>query len=432
MLAEKVKKFISANSLTDPNDSVLVAFSGGADSMCLLHILKSLSYNVSAAHLNHMLRGDEADRDENVARSFCKEYDIPFFSCRVNIAEIAKSSKVSEETAGRNERYKFFSRVASEHNIEKIATAHNKNDNAETILMHLIRGCGTNGLAGIPKSRGNIIRPLLGCCREEIEDYCHEHNLPYITDSSNLKMVYTRNKIRHELIPLLTEYNINILSAFSDLSDLMLKDKKYFEDKIDKIVGKKSAVPISEISSFDDAILYRIIARICSNAGLSAEYKHINMIVDQIKKGSFGKRFDVPMGVVELSGGMLSALEELPEGFCYDITPQSYIELESYIIEASNEKKAEISFYLPRHADIQVRSRRAGDKIKIRGMTKKLSDLFIDKKIPASARDKIPLLTVNGEIIYVFGIEKSDLSTDTAKNDKTFVLNISNKEYTNE
>lgn len=432
MLAEKVKKYISANSLIKDNESVLVAFSGGADSMCLLHILKSLSYNVSAAHLNHMLRGDEAKRDEEIARQFCMTYDIPFFVSHVDVSSVAKSNGISEETAGRAERYKFFERIAHEYSIDKIATAHNKNDNAETVLMHLLRGCGTNGLSGIPKMRSNIVRPLLSCSRSEIEAYCKQHCLSYVTDSTNLENIYSRNKVRLELLPKLCEYNTNILSALSNLSEMMTADKEYFNLKVNEITESKNSIPLKKITALDDALLYRVINNLCDNAHLSPEFGHIKIVADLIKSGISGKRIDVPGGIIEISCGKISALKSMPEAFCYNITSSSVLELKNYIIEASDKILSDTHFILPLQAEITLRSRIAGDKIKLHGMTKKLSDLFIDKKIPASKRDDIPVLTVNGEIIYVFGLFKSDIALNFVKNDKTFVLNISNKEYTNE
>lgn len=432
MLAEKVKKFISANSLIKDGESVLVAFSGGADSMCLLHILKSMSYNVSAAHLNHMLRGNESDNDERVAREFCKTLGIPFYIFRADIATISKETRVSEETAGRDERYKFFDRIASENKIDKIATAHNMDDNAETILMHLLRGCGTAGLAGIPVKRNNIIRPVLCCSRSEIEDYCKKHCLPYVTDSSNLSTVYTRNKIRHELIPMLKRYNENILPSLASLSELMTADKKYFQKIIDELVGSRTSIKTEKLKQMPDSLLFRAIARLSKNAGFSPEFKHIKKIGQMIKSDITGKKTDVPGGTVEISCGVLSAVKKFSEGFCYNISPGSKTELENYHLTACDQVISDLHFILPQDAEITVRSRRQGDKIHVRGMTKKLSDLFTDKKVPAHKRDEIPLLTVDEEIIYIFGYEKSDLISKFTKNDKTFVLNITNKEYTNE
>ena len=431
MLAEKVKNFISANSLLKETDSILVAFSGGADSMCLLHILKSLSYNVSAAHLNHMLRGGEADRDENAAEVFCKKLGIPFFLHRVDIASLANSYGISEETAGRQERYSFFSRIAKEKGIDKIATAHNLNDSAETILMHLIRGCSPDGLSGIPKSRDNIVRPLLCCSRDEIEQYCKEHNLPFVTDSTNLESIYTRNKIRLELLPLLGEFNSNVLSALTNLGETALADKEYFGSIVSDICKDNTEISVEKINKLPDAVLTRVVAQLGRNAGLNCQYSHIISVAEFIRSGKSGK-ISVPGGCFEVSCGTLSALTEDFQSFCFRLSSTGKIELKDYIISADSKITSDCYFVLPADGEITVRSRKPGDKFKVRGMTKKLSDLFIDNKIPANKRDEIPILTLNDEIIYVFDIEKSDFTPIFENNINTFVLNISNKEYTNE
>ena len=432
MLAEKVKKFIDSNELLSENESVLVGFSGGADSVCLLHILKSLSYPVSAAHLNHGLRGKEAERDENFAQAFCFKYGIPFFAAHKNISAIANATGVSEETAGRNERYKFFDEVASKNQVDKIATAHNKNDNAETLLMHLLRGTSTDGLSGIPQKRGNIIRPLLSCTREEIEEYCNKHNLSYVTDSTNLKNIYMRNKIRLDLIPQLETYNPNIISTLTNLCELSSVDKDYFTTQTDKILSGNTTADICKLKYLHDALLYRTISKLCNNAGLSPEYKHIKIIADAIKADLSGKRFDIPGGFVELSCGKLSANRQEVNKFNFKISPDTDIIIGKYHIKASDSVLSDTYFVIPITSEVIVRSRLDGDKIKVHGMTKKISDIFIDRKIPSSLRNNIPILTIDDEIYYIFDIEKSDLSTNETKNGKSFVLNISNKEYTNE
>ncbi|MBR5586758.1 MAG: tRNA lysidine(34) synthetase TilS [Clostridia bacterium] len=431
MLAEKVKNFITANKLFTETDSVLVAFSGGADSMCLLHILKTLSYNVSAAHFNHMLRGEESFKDEKASADFCKSLNIPFFLHRANIAEIAKSEGISEETAGRQERYRFFRHIASENGISKIATAHNLNDNAETVLMHLIRGCSTDGLSGIPKCRDNIVRPLLSCSRNEIEDYCEHHGLPYVTDSTNLESIYTRNKIRHELLPVLAEFNPNILSALTTLSDTALADKEFFSSLTYDLIGTATSVPTEKLTPLPNSLLTRAVARLGSNAGLSCEHRHIISVANFIRCEKPGK-ICVPGGYFESSCGIVSALTDATGGFYHSISPTGTIQIKGYTLSSESEITSDCYFVLPADGKIAVRSRKSGDRIRVRGMTKKLSDLFIDKKIPASRRDEIPLLTLNDEIIYVFGVEKSDLTFNFENNISTFVLNISNKEYTNE
>ena len=197
---------IENHGMLQKNDRVIVALSGGADSVTLLDILNSVKekYNLTIflAHINHGLRGDEADRDENFCRELSQKYNAEIFVKKANVKELAKQQKISEELCGRNVRYSFFEELADKLNA-KIATAHTASDNAETLLFNIARGSSVAGVASIPPIRGRIIRPLIEVTRTRIEQYCSEHNLNYVTDSTNLTDDYTRNNIRHNVIPLL-------------------------------------------------------------------------------------------------------------------------------------------------------------------------------------------------------------------------------------
>ena len=201
---KKVYEYIQKNKLIKESEHIIVGLSGGADSVCLLHILHSLSnrlkIKLTAIHINHMLRGQEAKRDENFAINFCKELGIEIITKRIDVLKIAKEEKISEEEAGRNARYSTFYEYKKILGADKIATAHNKNDNAETVIMNIIRGSGLSGLKGIDAKRNDIIRPILDLERKEIVNYCNACNLGFVTDSTNRETKYTRNKIRLKLI----------------------------------------------------------------------------------------------------------------------------------------------------------------------------------------------------------------------------------------
>lgn len=233
MLEEKVLETIKKYNLLQEKDTVIVAVSGGPDSMCLLNALVNLKEKlklnkIAVAHVNHMLR-EEAQEETEYVKKYCENKNIEIYIKYANIKEISENNKISEETAGREERYKFFEEIATKINANKIAIAHNLNDNAETVLMHFIRGTGINGLTGIkPYRDGKYIRPLIECDRKEIEEYCKEKKLNPRYDKSNLDNNYTRNKIRNLLIPELKEnYNPNIISGINKLSRIVLKEEEY-------------------------------------------------------------------------------------------------------------------------------------------------------------------------------------------------------------
>src|SRR5699024_2969941 len=203
-MINKVGSYICENDMLKMGDRIVIGVSGGADSVCLFYVFLDLvkKYNLElfVVHVNHGIRGQEADKDEAFVKSLCKEHRVSFISVKKDVPKIAKLEGLSEEEAGRNVRYEAFYQCYLENACNKIAVAHNKNDNAETILFHLFRGSGIKGLSGIPPKRDSIIRPLLCVEREEIERYLEKKKIPYIIDRSNLEEDYTRNKIRHKVL----------------------------------------------------------------------------------------------------------------------------------------------------------------------------------------------------------------------------------------
>lgn len=230
-LAEKVYAFTGENCLFSAPTTVVVGVSGGADSMALLHVLhtwRDHALRVIAVHIHHGLRGEEADRDEALVRSYCAENGIDCVVERADVRALAEEWNVGTEEAGRRVRYDAFERIRTDKNADVIATAHNADDAAETVLMHILRGCGVGGLCGIPAKRGRIVRPLLDCSRAEIETYCAENGVPYIVDSTNADPTYTRNRVRHQLLPLLREMNPSVTSALARLRTSAVQDETFF------------------------------------------------------------------------------------------------------------------------------------------------------------------------------------------------------------
>ena len=261
-MKEKVRKYIEANQILTPDGLVLVAVSGGADSIALLIVLQQLGYSIQALHCNFHLRGEESDRDETFVSDFCRQKDIPLLIRHFNTREYAVQHNISIEMAARDLRYEWFYQVQADTKAQCIAVAHHKNDQAETLLLNLIRGTGIRGLAGMYPLRNNIARPLLCVTREEILSYLNQMNQDYVTDSTNLEKEATRNKIRLDVLPLLAEINPNIINTLSDTCSIMASSlplyQKGVEEELQKalINADEINIPLLQESGKTDILLY--------------------------------------------------------------------------------------------------------------------------------------------------------------------------------
>ena len=240
-MEEKVLETIKKYNLIENGDKLVVAVSGGPDSISMLNILNEIkkdgiiSFEFVVAHVNHMIR-KEAKEDEEYVKKYCNENKIEFYSKSIDVKKLANNNKVGTEEAGRMVRYKFFDEVLEKTGSNKIGVAHNKNDKAETIIMNMIRGSGITGLKGIEAKRGKYIRPLIECERAEIEDYCEKEKLNPRIDKTNFENTYTRNKIRNILIPYIKkEFNPNIIETLNRLSSLVTDEEDYIEEQVEKI-----------------------------------------------------------------------------------------------------------------------------------------------------------------------------------------------------
>jgi tRNA(Ile)-lysidine synthase len=260
---QKTLKFIDGNKLIEKGDKVLVAFSGGADSVFLLNLLlkfkRRLGIELSAFHLNHKLRGKSADEDEKFCADFCKKNNIEFYSVSKDIKILARKRKISVEEAGRDIRYAELLKTAKKINAEKIATAHNASDNVETILLNFVKGTGIKGLAGIPVRRENIIRPILCLSSDEIRKYLNENKSPYRIDKSNLDNDYERNYLRNEIIPKLKrKLNPRIEEKITNTATILKDVNSFIENQVDQLGqniarfdGKELEINVKKISKLD-------------------------------------------------------------------------------------------------------------------------------------------------------------------------------------
>lgn len=442
-MIDKVLDTIKEYNMFDKNDKVIVAVSGGPDSISLLHVLYRLkdefSLTLYAAHVNHCLRGEEADKDEEYVKEFCKNLNIECFAKKIDINKLAKERGLSSESAGREARYEFFNELCKRLSAQKIALAHNANDQAETVLMRIIRGTGMEGLSGIKPVRENIfVRPLINIKRENIENYCIENKLNPRIDKTNLENIYTRNKIRLELIPYIKEnFNEDIVGVLNRLAGTIALDNDYLEsicnEKYNNYCEHKGEKVIIYKEAFleKEAILTRLIrkafSRIKGNL-YNIEKVHIYDIIS-LQKGTTGKRINLPGNIIamnnyyniELFQSKSYEKENNNESFKLYIGKENYFDkynLTVFIrLVDENEKvdfkeKAYTKYFDfdKIKGDIIIRTRKDGDKFTPFGMkgSKKLKDFFMDEKIPKDERDKIPLICFGNDIAWVAGYRISD------------------------
>lgn len=455
MLEKIALETIEKYNLISNNDHIIVGVSGGADSISLLHFLnkikEKLSLKITAVHINHRMRGEESNEDNNFVIEFCKNLNISLKCFSYNIYSESKKLSLNVEETGRKYRYDSFQNVLKEENASKIAIAHNKNDNAETIIMRFFRGSGMKGLSGIPFKRNHIIRPFLNCTRNDIEKYCISNNLSYRNDSSNNMDIYTRNKIRLNLIPYLKEkINPNIVDNLVNMSTIF-KEENEFLDNIAKealkniIISKSieyTCINIELLKNYDKVIQKRII-RICISKFNKELYnislKHINMILDLLYKQT-GKLINLPNNIniyIEYSNLFICKnTNKLSLSYNYNliIDEKLYIkEINKFIL--LSKKNVNYRFFSTKVYTISLdydkiknglylREKKPGDKILLNGMNKKLKNLFIDLKIPANNRSLYPILLHENEIIGVLGLFISDNYKYIKSNDNVFYLYV--------
>lgn len=311
-MLHKVLQTIQDFQMFPSGTHVVVGFSGGADSTALLFLLWSvqqqLGITVSAVHLNHCLRGEESERDEEFVRSFCESLEIPLHCARIDVRQKAEECKKSVEEFAREQRYRIFEQQAEQFGSRgKIATAHNMNDNAETVLFYLARGAGLNGMSGIPPVRGRIVRPLIRCSREEIEDFCSQHHLTYVTDSTNLEDTYTRNRIRHHLLPLMQQINAAALQNISKLSDNARQDEDFLEQTAQH---EYQRILISQQPPVLDRLGFLKLHPAIQNRILLKFLQMVNLKPDFVKVCRMQERILAAKGKTELKRGVALLADE--------------------------------------------------------------------------------------------------------------------------
>ena len=432
---------------------VIVGYSGGADSSCLLRLMadfcKDFGVHFAAAHVNHCIRGEEADADENFCKITCESLGIEFYSLRVNVPEIAEKEKIGIEEAARRVRYEFFDDISEKITGNRkqaiIATAHNADDNLETVIFNLLRGTGIRGLCGIDPFRENrYLRPLINAESSAIREWCENNGVEYVIDRTNADIDYTRNRIRHIIVPEMKKVVSNPTRAVARMTEILRADRDYLEREAEKIAAVR---PVSRksLSELHDAVSSRVLCILFDSAkatDASLEEKHISEALRIM-------RSDLPRASISVPGAMRFTVdrdevffEPEPQRISYAEGAESESDCEKvlfsypldgdfyrgngYSIEFSQShhdfyvknKKIEENIYklsilrILRFDKIsgvlRVRSRRKGDVFRYGGMTHKVKRLLSDKKLTAAEKERLPILEDDCGIVWIPGFPLRD------------------------
>ncbi len=392
---------------------IVVGFSGGSDSVCLVDILHRMGYKVVAAHFNHNMR-TTADRDMIFCENFCRERSIDFE------VQIAEKGSLKSEADARAARYSFFADIMARRGIEYLATAHNKNDSAETVLLHLLRGSGTEGLCGIEPVRGNIIRPLIAVKKREVIDYCNDNKLEFMTDETNLSNIYTRNLLRNEFLPKLAkEFNPNLIDVLADNARIIAEDRDYLRQCAEKaflIVATDDGISCDKLSDLPSAIKSRCI-QLLWHRSMGEEQNLSRVYIDKLialtEKNKNGMEISLPDGFsARIDYGVL-VIKKREASAEFEICAEIGIWYEipcAGVMAGIFESGEGLGISLCGSEHITIRNRRNGDRFVPSGMTgsKSVSDYFTDMKIPTDKRNLVPIFLADGEIMAIGTLRAAD------------------------
>lgn len=411
------------------NTPVLLAFSGGADSSSLLHILnndaKTYGYALHAAHFNHQIRGEEADRDAEFCKSICEKLSIPFHLGCADVPTLAKENGSSLETEAREQRYAFFEKIMRENNIPILVTAHHAEDQIESVMLHILRGCGITGLKGISECRPlsnelYLVRPILNTKKEDILSYCAENNIEFVTDSTNSDTNYARNFVRAELLPKMYELQPNLQSIFMRLSESADETSDFLKQSASDFVENscKNGIPLFEFNQLHPALKPHVLMLSCNS---SLEYTHIQSIIALCHKREPHSSISLPNNVAaKIENGTLifvnNEAECADEEFCVPFAIGKTVLPNGIIINIERNpitNPSENDVFIDVKCDIinddaHFRSKREKDVIFAGKMNKKVKKLISEKKIPLNMRKKLPILVCKEEILWIPAVALCD------------------------
>jgi tRNA(Ile)-lysidine synthase len=453
-LEESVRRVIVREGMTSPGDRVLVCVSGGMDSSALLSILNRLTdkleVELAVAHVNHQLRGEESERDEAFVRDSARDYGLVCHVSREDVTSVSHAMGISVQHAGREIRYRFFHNLAATHGYNRIAVAHNRDDQVETFLLRVIKGTGINGLSSIPIKRGLIIRPLLCAYRSEIEDYVRMTSLAYVEDSSNRKDGYERNFLRHHIVPLMARLNPvfreKVLSLLSDISTINhefdSETKQFMETQV-TVSGEESSVGAEALRSLPEEVRFRVISHLLSR--LEPRFIPLREHILLVEKSLFSTRPNnsvlLPHGIrvkrAYNSMGFTQRGERTYFSGVFAIEPgeNRFFKLNVTIHTSHHDTRPDAEggdrmtalLDADKVGPLSVRTFRDGDRFVPLGMKEptKLKNYFISRKIPREQRRSIPLVTSGTDIVWIVGERISELHKVTGETKRFLRLTAS-------
>lgn len=415
-----IRTFIEKENLLRPTDRVLVALSGGADSVALLLMLLHRGYTCVAAHCNFHLRGAESDADEQFVRTLCVQHEVKLLVQHFDTTHYAKEHKISIEMAARDLRYAWFEQMLVQENAQVIAVAHHADDQVETILLNLVRGAGLRGLCGMKPRNGNVIRPLLHCTRADIENYLIVKKQAYRTDSTNAETIYKRNKVRHDLVPMLEQLNPRFKETLCQNAQHIAG---YWEMTQHLVCEARQAITHQEAGNtyIDIAKLHQLPAPETVLYELLLAFGFSPDVVGQVfaaTQGISGKQFFAPQHVALKDREYIiiyPTAEAVPCEWTFSKNVRPRHEKENF--PTAN---AHIAYFdahkMP--ANIELRPWREGDRfapIGMGGRVKKVSDFFTDQKLTLQQKRDVRLLASGDEVLWIIGYRVSDTYKVTNK-----------------
>jgi len=449
-IIKTIESTIKRFDLIKSGDKVLLGVSGGPDSMFMLYTLNKLKdklhFEIAVATFNHKLRR-EAKEETLFVKSFAEKLGLKFFYGKADVKKTAKGKKLTIEEAARKERFDFLFKIKEKYNFNKIALAHNKDDLVETILYHIIKGCGMDGLVGIsPQSFNGIIHPIIFIEKQEIEKFLTTHKIPYKTDWTNFSVSYTRNRIRHQIIPLITAINKSFKDNIVSMSEIIRKENDFLSDIVEKDLNfisykenGKRYYSLKMFLSLPEFEKRRIIKTLFGEK--EASFERVERIIEFLHSGQKKENFYGNLFIIK-KGNVFFIEEEKQIPFTTEKEYKLNIPDMKFIKEANATirlyttagnnigqlNKNRVAFDIERLSlPLKVRFRRAGDRITIENGTKKLQDLFTDAKIPKEKRAQIPLLMdANDRILWAISIRRSALYKINNKTKIALIAEVKN------